>query len=123
MRERAEPREGLPGKVGKFETLNKQVEKVVTHEQTKAEKIVTRARRVGGVLWRHQSHVATRRSHMRKSYMAKQSHSVQDEMRTEPCCTCDRRLECEIKSLNHEHVCSLSSLETRHSDSGHCIHG
>ena len=49
-----------------FEKGARQVEKVVTH-----------AHRVGGVLWRHQSHVANHRFHM-----AKQFHSVQHDMRT-----------------------------------------
>ena len=57
--------------------------------------------------------MAKRRSHMRKSYVAKQSHSVQHEMRT---------VECETRILNHEHICSLSLLGTRHNDSGHCTH-
>ena len=64
---------------------------------------------------------ATRRSHMRQSNMAKQFHLVMHNMH-KPCCTVDRRLECETRILNHEHVCSLSSLETL-SDSGHRIHG
>ena len=56
-RERAELREGLPGKVEKVVTHEqKQVEKVVTHEQKEVEKIVKGSRRVDGVLWRHQSH-------------------------------------------------------------------
>ena len=86
----------------------RQVEKIVTHEQKQVEKVVTHAHRVGSVLWRHQSHVAKRRSHMSRSHMAKQFHSVQHDMRTEPHCTFDRRLECETRILNHEHVCSLS---------------
>ena len=60
-------------------------------------------RRVDGVLWRHRSHVATRRSHMRQSNMAKQFLPVMHN-----CCTVDRQLECETRILNHEHVCSLS---------------
>ena len=55
---------------------NKQVEKVVPHEQEEVEKIVKGSRRVEGVLWRHQSHVATRQSQMRQSNMAKQRHLV-----------------------------------------------
>ena len=43
MRERAELREGLLGKVGKFQNLNKQVEMIVTRAQKQVEKIVTRA--------------------------------------------------------------------------------
>ena len=54
----------------------KQVERIVTHGQEQVEKVVTHAHRVGGVLWRHQSHVAKRRSHMRRSHMAKQFHPV-----------------------------------------------
>ena len=72
-RERAELREGLLGKVDKVVAHEqkqsekvvtheqKQVQKVVTHEQKEVEKIVKGSRRVDGVLWRHQSHVATRR--------------------------------------------------------------
>ena len=96
-RERAELRDGLPGKI----------EKVVTLEQKEVEKIVKGSRRVHGLLWRHQSHVATRRSHMRQLNMAKQFHLVMHNMH-KPCCTVDRRLECETRILNHEHVCSLS---------------
>ena len=92
-----------------FENEPKQVERIVTHEQEQVEKVVTHAHRVGGVLWRHQSHVAKRRSHMRRSHMAKQFHSVQHDTRTEPHGTCDRRLECETRILNHEHIWSLSS--------------
>ena len=55
-----------------FENDARQVEKVVTH-----------AHSVGGALWRHQYHVAKHRFHM-----AKQFHSVQHDMRTEPRCTC-----------------------------------
>ena len=99
----------------------KTVEKVVTHEQEKVEKNVKGSRRVDGVLWRHQSRVGTRRSHMRQSNMAKQFHPVMHNMR-KPCSTVDRRLECETRILNHEHVCSLSSFKTL-SDSGHRIYG
>ena len=100
-RERAELREGLPGKI----------EKVVTHEGKEVEKIVKGSRRVDGVLWMHQSHVATRRSHMRQSNMAKQFHPVMQNMH-KLCCIVDRRFECETRILNHGHVCSLFSLET-----------
>ena len=65
--------------------------------------------RMDGVLWRHQSHVATRRSHMRQSNMAKQFHPVMHNMH-KPCCTVDHRLECETRILNHGHVWSLSFL-------------
>ena len=58
-----------------------------------------------------ESHAAKRRSHMRQSHMAKQIQSVQHDMRTERCCTCDRRLEFETRILNHEHV-FLSVLDT-----------
>ena len=78
-RERAELREGLPGKV----------EKVVTHERKEVEKIMKGSRRVDGVLWWHQSHVETRRSHMRQSNMAKQFHFVMHNMH-KPCCTVER---------------------------------
>ena len=81
----------------------------MTHEQKEVDKIVKGSRRVDGVLWRHRSHVATRRSHMRQSNMAKQIHPVMRNMH-KPCCTVDRRLECETRVLNHEHVCSLSLL-------------
>ena len=54
----------------------KQVERIVTHGQEQVEKVVTHAHRVCGVLWRHQSHVAKRRSHMRRPHMAKQFHPV-----------------------------------------------
>ena len=119
-RECAELRDGLPGKIEKVVTdEQKQVEKVVTHEQ-EVKKIVKGSRRVDGVLWRHRSHVATRRSHMRQSNMAVQFHPVMHN--TKPCCTVDRRLECETMVLNHEHVCSLFSLET-HNNSRHGIHG
>ena len=74
MRELAELREGLSGQVGKSENTSKQVEKVVTHEQKQVEEVVTHVHRVGGVLWRRQSHVAKRRAHMRKSHMSKQFH-------------------------------------------------
>ena len=87
----------------------KQVEKVVAYEQEKVEKIVKGSRRADGVLWRHRSNVATRRSHMRQSNMAKQFHPIMHNMH-KPCCTVDRRREGETKILNHEHVCSLSSL-------------
>ena len=121
-REGAEPRDGLPGKIEKVVMHEqKQVEKVVTHDQDKVEKIVKGSRGVDGVLWRHRSHVATRRSHMRQSNMAKQFHPVMHNMH-KPCCTVHRRLECETRILNHEHVCSLSSLES-HNNSGHGIHG
>ena len=121
-RERAELRDGLPGKIEKVVTHEqKQVEKVVTYEQEKVEKIVKGSRRADGVLWRHRSHVATRRSHMRQSNMAKQFHPIMHNMH-KPCCTVDCRLEGETKILNHEHVCSLSSLETQN-NSGHGIHG
>ena len=90
-------------------------------EQGKVEKIVMGSRRVDDVLWRHQSHVATRRSHMRQSNMAKHFHFVMHNVH-KPCCTVDRRLECDTRILNHEHVCSLSSLET-HNNGGHGIHG
>ena len=73
----------------------KKVEKVVTHEKKNKEEIVTGAHRVGGVL--------------RQSNMAKQFHPVMHNMH-KPCCTVDSRLECETRILNHEHVCSLSSL-------------
>ena len=83
---------------------------VVEHESSfrefekgarRVEKIVTHAHRVSGVLWRHQSHAARHPQHM-----AKQFHSVQDDMRIvtkkrEPHCACDRRLECETRILNH----------------------
>ena len=47
---------------------------------------------------------------MRRSRTAKQFHSVQRDMRTEPHCTCDRGLECEAGILNHDmFVLSLSS--------------
>ena len=101
--------DGLPGKIEKVVTdAQKQVEKVVTHEQKEVEKTVKGSRRVDGVWWRHRSHVATRRSHMRHSNMAKQFHSAMHNMH-KPCCTVDRRLD--------EHVCSLSSLDT-HNNSG-----
>ena len=106
-RERAELRDGLLGKVEKVVTdEQKQVEEVVTQ---KVEKIVKGSRRVDGVLWMHRSHVATRRSHMRQSNMAMQLHLVMHNMH-KPCCTVDRRHECETRVLNHEHVCSLSLL-------------
>ena len=54
---------------------------------------------------------------MRLYHMAKQLHSVQHDMRTGTHCTRDRRLECETRILNHEHVCS------RHIDSGPCKNG
>ena len=98
--ERAELREGLPGKM----------EKVVTHEQKKV--IVKGSRRVDGVLWRHQAHVSTRRSHMSQSNIAKQYHPDMHNIH-KPCCTVDRRLECETRILNHEHVCSLSSRNSQ----------
>ena len=121
-RERAELRDGLPGKIEKVVTdEQKQVEKVVTHEQKEVEKIVIGSHRLDGVLWRHRSHVATRRSHMRQSNMAMQFHLVMHNMH-KPFCTVDRRFECKTRVLNHEHVCSLSSLET-HNNSGHGIHG
>ena len=101
-RECAELRDGLPGKI----------EKVVTHEKKDVEKIVKGSRRVDGVLWRHRSHVATRRSHMRQSNMAKQFHPVMHNMHR-LCCTVDCRLECETRFLNHEHVCSLSSRNSQ----------
>ena len=72
------------------------------------EKVVTHAQKVGGVLWRHQFHVAKRLSHM-----AKQFRSIQHDMRTEPHCTCDRRLECETRILNQEHVCCFLSLSSQ----------
>ena len=53
-RERAEPRDGLPGKIEKVVTDEK-IEKVVTHEQKEVEKIVKSSRRVDGVLWKHRS--------------------------------------------------------------------
>ena len=62
------------------------------------EKIVKGSRRWDGVLWRHQSHVATRRSHVRESNLAKQFHLVMHNMH-KPCCTFDRRLECETRIL------------------------
>ena len=93
----------------------------MTGEQKQVEKIVKGSRRVDGVLWRHRSHVATRQSHMRQSNMAMQFFPVMHNMH-KPCCAVDRRLECETGVLNHEHVCSLSSLET-HNNSGHGIHG
>ena len=72
-RRRAELREGLRGKIEKVVTHEqKQVEKVATHEQKEVEKIVKGSRRVDGVLWRHQSHVATRQSHI-QSNMASNS--------------------------------------------------
>ena len=58
----------------------KQVEKVVTHEQKEVEKIVKGSRRVGGVLWRYRSHVATRRSHMRQSNKAKLADRTRVEL-------------------------------------------
>ena len=99
-RERAELRDGLPDVTSE----QQQVQEVVTK---KVERIVNGSRRVDGVLWMHRSHVATRRSHMRQSNMAMQLHPVMHNMH-KPCCTVDRRLECETKVLNHEHVCSLS---------------
>ena len=53
-RERAEPRDGLPGKIETVVTDEK-IEKVVTHEQKEVEKIVKSSRRVDGVLWKHRS--------------------------------------------------------------------
>ena len=93
----------------------------MTHEQKEVEKIVKGSRRVDGVFWRHRSHVATRRSHICQSNMAKQFHPVLHNMH-KPCCTVDRRLECETRVLNHEHGCSLLSLETIN-NSGHGTHG
>ena len=87
-----------------FEKDARQVEKVVTHAQKPVEKVVSHAQKVGVVLWRHHSHVAKRLSRM-----AKQFRSVQHDMRTEPHCTCDRRLECETRILNQEHVCCFLS--------------
>ena len=58
----------------------KQVSRIVTHEQEQVEKVATHEHRVGGVLWRHQSHVAKRRSHMRRSHVAKQVLSVEHDM-------------------------------------------
>ena len=60
-----------------FEKYARQDEKIVTHEQKEVDKVVTHAHSVGGVLWRHFSHVAKRRSRM-----AKQFHSCPHDMRT-----------------------------------------
>ena len=85
-RERTDLRDGSPGKIEKVVMHEqKQVEKVVMHEQEKVEKILKGSRRVDGVLWRHRSHIATRRSHMRESNMGKQFHPVMHNMR-KPCC-------------------------------------
>ena len=51
-----------------FENEQKQIEKIVTEH---VEKVVTHAHSVRGVLWRHQSHVAKRRSHIRRSHNCK----------------------------------------------------
>ena len=93
----------------------KQVEKVVTHEQKEVEKIVKGSLRLDGVLWRHQSHVATRRSHIRQSNMAKQFHPVMHTMH-KPCCTVDRRLECQTMNM---FVLSLLSKLTTTVDTAH----
>ena len=85
-RERTDLRDGLPGKIEKVVMHEqKQVERVVMHEQEKVEKILKGSRRVDGVLWRHRSHVATRRCHMRESNMGKQFHPVMHNIR-KPCC-------------------------------------
>ena len=98
-RERAEHCDGLPGRVGEFENFKKISKFIVTDAMTRkearqVEKVVSHARRVGGVSQKNQFHVAKHRFHM-----AKQFRSVQHNIRTEPHCICDRRLECETRVL------------------------
>ena len=97
-----EHREALPGKVGKVEELRENCKDVTSAVANVAkntssfwqfqqvEKVVTRAHWVGGVWWKHQSHVV------------KQFRSVQHDMHTvttqrEPCCTCDSRVGCKTR--------------------------
>ena len=95
----------------------KQVEKVVTHEQKQVEKVVTRAHRVGGVVWRHQSHVQNDVDLTGVNHTWQSNHilfNIACAPNLVAPVTVD--LMVKIRILNHEHVSSLLSTgETRSS--------